>query len=96
MVSFAPMNLGEPTYIGKIDCIFCMNVLMYFSRSRRLGVLRHFDETLEPGGYFVLGHAETLADAPLQFEPVTYKDCRIYRKPLETSVRAAVFAETPR
>jgi chemotaxis protein methyltransferase CheR len=96
MVSFAPMNLGEPTYIGKIDCIFCMNVLMYFSRSRRLEVLRHFYETLEPGGYFVLGHAETLADAPLQFEPVTYKDCRIYRKPSETTVRAAVFAETPR
>ena len=37
MISFAQMNLAESVYVGKIDCIFCMNVLMYFSEERRLG-----------------------------------------------------------
>src|SRR5271170_4079491 len=38
MISFAQMNLIEPVYVGKLDCIFCMNVLMYFSESRRLAI----------------------------------------------------------
>lgn len=96
MISFAQMNLAEPTYVGKIDCIFCMNVLMYFSRSRRLEILRHFYDTLEPGGYFLLGHAETLADAPLPFEPIICGDCRIYRKPAAVMNRASFAAETAR
>ena len=42
MISFAQMNLAELAYVGKIDCIFCMNVLMYFSAARRLAVLQVF------------------------------------------------------
>jgi len=96
MISFMQMNLAEPAYVGKIDCIFCMNVLMYFSKNRRFEILRHFYDALEPGGYFLLGHAETLADAPLQFEPVVYGDCRIYRKPTAVTNRPPVLAETTR
>jgi len=81
MVSFAQMNLAEPVYVGKLDCIFCMNVLMYFSEERRLGILRRFYDALEPGGYFVLGHAETLTNVPVKLEPVVFGDCRMYRKP---------------
>src|SRR6202044_1598409 len=40
MISFVQMNLAEPVYFGKFDCIFCMNVLMYFSAQRRLAILR--------------------------------------------------------
>ena len=82
MISFVQMNLAESVYVGKIDCIFCMNVLMYFSEERRLGILRRFYDALEPGGYFLLGHAETLSHAPVKFEPVVLGDCRLYRKPL--------------
>jgi chemotaxis protein methyltransferase CheR len=81
MISFAQMNLVEPVYVGKIDCIFCMNVLMYFSDERRLAILRRFYDALEPGGYFLLGHAETLSNVPMKFEPVVLGDCRLYRKP---------------
>ena len=31
MVTFAPMNLAQVVYMGKFDCIFCMNVMIYFS-----------------------------------------------------------------
>jgi len=82
MVSFAQMNLAEAPYMGKLDCIFCMNVLMYFSEERRLAILRRFYDALEPGGFFVLGHAETLSNLPMKFESVVLGDCRIYRKPV--------------
>jgi chemotaxis protein methyltransferase CheR len=82
MVSFAQMNLAESVYVGKFDCIFCMNVLMYFSEGRRLAILRRFYDALEPGGYFLLGHAETLSNSPVKFEPMVLGDCRLYRKPV--------------
>jgi chemotaxis protein methyltransferase CheR len=82
MISFAQMNLAESVYVGKLDCIFCMNVLMYFSEERRVAILRRFYDALEPGGYFLLGHAETLTNAPVKFEPVVLGDCRLYRKPV--------------
>ncbi|HUJ32814.1 MAG TPA: protein-glutamate O-methyltransferase CheR [Candidatus Acidoferrum sp.] len=89
MVSFAQMNLVEPVYVGKFDCIFCMNVLMYFSEERRLAILRRFYDALEPGGYFSLGHAETLTNVPVKFEPVVLGDCRLYRKPAAGGTRQA-------
>ncbi|MGH9688396.1 MAG: CheR family methyltransferase [Candidatus Acidiferrales bacterium] len=81
MISFVHMNLVDSVYVGKIDCIFCMNVLMYFSEQRRLAVLRHFYDALEPGGYFLLGHSETLSHSPVQFEPAVIGGYRLYRKP---------------
>lgn len=94
MISFVQMNLVEPVYVGKIDCIFCMNVLMYFSEEHRLAILRRFYDALEPGGYFLLGHSETLSHAPMKFEPVALGGCRLYRKPgakqLENRRTAAV------
>ncbi len=94
MISFAQMNLSESVYVGKLDCIFCMNVLMYFSDERRLAILRRFYDALEPGGYFFLGHSETLTNVPVKFEPVVVGGCRIYRKiALAESRRAALMME---
>jgi chemotaxis protein methyltransferase CheR len=87
MISFAQMNLVESVYVGKIDCIFCMNVLMYFSDERRLAILRRFYDALEPGGYFLMGHSETLSNVPMKFEPVVLGDCRLYRKPATLASR---------
>ncbi|HEV2205259.1 MAG TPA: protein-glutamate O-methyltransferase CheR [Candidatus Acidoferrales bacterium] len=93
MVSFAQMNLADSIYVGKLDCIFCMNVLMYFSEERRLSILRRFYDALEPGGYFLLGHAETLSHAPLKFESAVFGDCRLYRKPLAGAANLPALAE---
>lgn len=87
MISFVQMNLADTVYVGKLDCIFCMNVLMYFSEDRRLAILRRFYDALEPGGYFLLGHSESLSHVPVKFEPVALGDCRLYRKPLTTDMR---------
>ena len=94
MISFAQINLADSVYVGKFDCIFCMNVLMYFSNDRRIAILRRFYDALEPGGYFLLGHSETLSNLPMKFEPITLGDCRIYRKPIPTEAsRAAALVE---
>ena len=87
LISFTHMNLAESVYVGKIDCIFCMNVLMYFSDERRLSILHHFYDALEPGGYFLLGHAETLSNAMTRFEPIVLGDCRVYRKPITRTAK---------
>ena len=35
MVTFTQMNLASAVYVGRMDLIFCMNVLIYFSEERR-------------------------------------------------------------
>jgi chemotaxis methyl-accepting protein methylase len=60
---------------------------MYFSDDRRLSILRRFFDALEPGGYFLLGHAETLSNVPMKFESMVLGDCRLYRKPLPAGAR---------
>ena len=66
-----------------------MNVLMYFSEEHRLAILRRFYDALEPGGYFLLGHSETLSNVPMKFEPIVLGDCRLYRKPGAVEARRA-------
>lgn len=92
MVTFAPMNLAQVVYMGKFDCIFCMNVLIYFSRERQAQLVQRFFEYLEPGGYLFLGHAETITQADVSFETHVYRDSRLYQKPA-VSRRAPVAQE---
>ena len=82
MVSFAQMNLAQSVYVGRLDCIFCMNVLMYFSEERRTSLIQRFYDYLEPGGYLLLGHAESISNLPVRFTSVVLGDCRMYQKPV--------------
>jgi chemotaxis protein methyltransferase CheR len=81
MVSFAQMNLASPVYVGRMDAIFCMNVLIYFSEERRRAVVQRLYETLEPGGYLFLGHSESISKMPVKFQAIVLNDCILYRKP---------------
>jgi chemotaxis protein methyltransferase CheR len=81
MVSFAQMNLASPIYLGRMDVIFCMNVLIYFSEGRRRELVQRFYETLEPGGYLFLGHSESISKMPVKFQAIVLNDCILYRKP---------------
>ena len=80
MITFAQMNLAQMVYMGRFDCIFCMNVLIYFSEKLRAKLIRRFYECLEPDGYLFLGHAESVAKAKVDFEPIVISDSLIYRK----------------
>lgn len=94
MVSFAQMNLAQAVYLGRLDCIFCMNVMIYFSEARRNSLIQHFYEYLEPGGYLLLGHAESVSNVPVKFDSVVFGDCILYRKPAAEMVyRGSAVAE---
>jgi chemotaxis protein methyltransferase CheR len=80
-VSFVVMNLVQSLYLGRMDCIFCMNVLIYFSGERREQLIRSFYDCLTPGGYLMLGHSETLGNIPVNFEKIVFEDFMLYRKP---------------
>jgi chemotaxis protein methyltransferase CheR len=81
MVSFVTMNLAQSLYVGRMDCIFCMNVLIYFSEEARHQVIRNFYNCLEPGGYLFLGHSETVGKLQVELERIVLGDCLLYRKP---------------
>jgi chemotaxis protein methyltransferase CheR len=81
MVTFAQMNLASAVYVGRMDLIFCMNVMIYFSEERRRNLVQRFYDTLEPGGYLFLGHSESIAKMPVKFQAIVLNDCILYRKP---------------
>ncbi len=81
MVTFAQINLASAVYVGRMDMIFCMNVLIYFSEERRRALVQRFYDTLEPGGYLFLGHSESISKMPVKFQAIVLNDCILYRKP---------------
>jgi chemotaxis protein methyltransferase CheR len=89
MVKFAPMNLAQPLYLGRFDCIFCMNVLIYFGAELRSRLIQRFYEYLEPGGYLFLGHAESVANVPVNFHQTFMNGARLLQKPLHHPPRQA-------
>jgi chemotaxis protein methyltransferase CheR len=93
MVSFVPMNLNQSVYVGRFDCIFCMNVLIYFSESRRAGLIQRFYDYLEPGGYLFLGHAESVAGLPVRFKQTMEGGARLLQKPMNLPPLARAAAE---
>ncbi|MGB2628608.1 MAG: protein-glutamate O-methyltransferase CheR [Candidatus Acidiferrum sp.] len=87
LVSFAQMNLASPVYLGRMDLIFCMNVLIYFSEARRAALVQRFYEALQPGGYLFLGHSESISKMTVKFQAIVLGDCILYRKPLAEEMR---------
>jgi chemotaxis protein methyltransferase CheR len=81
MVNFAQVNLASPVYMGRMDLIFCMNVLIYFTEARRHAMIQRFYDALEPGGYLFLGHSESISKMPVKFQAIVLGDCILYRKP---------------
>ena len=85
LVTFNCMNLARPGYIGRFDCIFCMDVLPHFSRAQRLALLERLHLYLEPGGYLFLSQTEKLISSNLNFRSETFDGYTFHRKPLAAS-----------
>ena len=85
MVTFNTMNLTKPVYIGRFDCIFCMDVLPHLSRNQRSALIERLHLYLEPGGYLFLSQTEKLSAGNLNFRPETYDGYTMHRKPLAAS-----------
>ena len=85
LVTFNTMNLTKPVYIGRFDCIFCMDVLPHLSRAQRSVLIERLHLYLEPGGYLFLSQTEKLQAPNLNFRPETYDGYTFHRKPMAAS-----------
>ncbi|MBF0350966.1 MAG: tetratricopeptide repeat protein [SAR324 cluster bacterium] len=82
-ISWLEGNLRDETLYSKIggfDVIFCRNVLIYFSLESIRFIINKFHSILNPGGYLILGHAESLRDISTDFENMEHSDTFFYRK----------------
>jgi chemotaxis protein methyltransferase CheR len=82
MVDFRKIDLIASKPPAKFDCIFCRNVVIYFTREMQEHLYMKFFESLNHGGYFVMGNTETLVGEAAH-RLTTFKSReRIYQKPL--------------
>lgn len=88
LITFTQMNLARPAYLGRFDCIFCMDVLPHFSTAQRMTLVQRLQLYLEPGGYLLLGDGEKLPAADIPFHAESRPGCTVYRKPLAAAARA--------
>lgn len=77
-VSFCQINLTLPiqTDIGQFDVIFLRNVMIYFDLKTKQQVINNLMPRLREGGYFIIGHSETLngIDSKLKLvRPTVYR-----------------------
>jgi chemotaxis protein methyltransferase CheR len=84
MCHFGQMNLLErdkARLIGRVDAVFCRNVLIYFDPVARRAAIDLFHERMYPGGTLLLGHSESLLNVSTAFELLHLKEDLVYRKP---------------
>lgn len=78
-VTFRQINLNERLpELGVFDVIFLRNVLIYFQPETKRAVVARLLEKLRPGGWFIVGHSESLNGiAP----GLHTEGASVYRKP---------------
>jgi chemotaxis protein methyltransferase CheR len=69
---FQRLNLMDSSYnVPKdFDIIFCRNVLIYFDRETQEKVINKLCMHLKPGGYFFLGHSESISGIDVPLKPL--------------------------
>jgi chemotaxis protein methyltransferase CheR len=72
MIQFSWLNLSSPPYPmkGPFDVIFCRNVMIYFDNKVKERLLDDMYRLLKPGGYLIVGHAESLSGLSSRFKSV--------------------------
>jgi chemotaxis protein methyltransferase CheR len=81
-VSFEFGNLTQTPMplTGPQDIVFCKNVAIYFRAAATSKLMAGLRDTLAPGGYLLLGHAESLWQISDGFTLVEYERAFCYRK----------------
>ncbi len=78
-IKFARFNLMSPTFPFKqgFDVIFCRNVMIYFDKPTQQTLVNKYAQHLNPGGYLMIGHSESLSGVE---QPLAYVQPTVYRK----------------
>ncbi len=85
LVTISHLNLFDSNRIallGKMDVIFCRNVIIYFDHAGKKSVIDSFFQRLEPEGFLLLGHSESLINLSTSFQLRHFQHDMVYQRPL--------------
>ncbi len=91
LVKFSHLNLADRRKMAlmtDMDFVFCRNVMIYFSDDIKRQIVKGFYNSLRPGGYLYIGHAESLHGISRAFKLVYFKNGLVYLK--ETGAPAEI------
>jgi two-component system CheB/CheR fusion protein len=83
LCTFARQNVPQDPPFSRLDLISCRNVLIYLGRELQRRCLPIFHYSLNPGGYLLLGTAETVGGFGELFT-LEDKRCKIYQRRLSS------------
>ena len=71
-VKFGRLNFMSANYAveTRMDVIFCRNVLIYFDKATQEKVINKLCQNLKKGGYFFLGHSESITNMNVPLEQI--------------------------
>ncbi len=79
-VKFRELNLlGSYGSVGKVDVVFCRNVLIYFSQPNKCEILARIARMLKPAGFLFLGGSEPIVNYSTEFEMTRFESGVVYR-----------------
>ena len=84
LVTISHLNLFDQnrlSLLGKMDVIFCRNVIIYFDQTAKKKIVETFYRMLHDGGYLLLGHSESLMNLSTVFALKHLKNDMVYQKP---------------
>lgn len=82
-VNFRKLNLIEDRNgksIKGFDVVFCRNVLIYFDTRAKQKVVSNLYDSLNPGGYLIIGSSESLHNITRAFRPCVINKVILYQK----------------
>ena len=88
LVTISHMNLFDENrlaLLGRMDVIFCRNVIIYFDQNSKKRLIESFYNMLRNGGYLLLGHSESLMNVSTAFALKHLKNDMVYQKPAPAS-----------
>jgi chemotaxis protein methyltransferase CheR len=83
-VEFTRVNLQDPSDVKpyrNFDVIFCRNLLIYFDDVSRKQAAETFYDALQPGGFILLGHSESMSRISSLFRVRKFEDAIVYQRP---------------
>jgi chemotaxis protein methyltransferase CheR len=79
-VMFRHLNLNQDLpQLGQFDMVFLRNVMIYFNNETKREVVARVISAIKPGGYFCIGHSESLNELTTAVNMVVNS---IYQKPV--------------
>lgn len=98
-VTFEERNLAQEDHLfwqrDAFDIVFCRNVTMYFTPEATRSVIARIAQSLTPGGFLFMGHAETLRGTSQDFHLRHTHETFYYQRRDDYEGRRAIVFQGP-